>query len=108
MRRYFAFITFSTIGFGHYYIGDSSIGDTTLVLLTMFSGVAVLSGFIAIIWQTISKVRPPSNLRVTVRACVCVRWFNVALASGSSSPSLSRKLEILLLDLHRAGIVRNP
>eukprot|EP00037_Helgoeca_nana_P001658 m.28409 g.28409 ORF g.28409 m.28409 type:complete len:376 (-) comp12015_c0_seq2:343-1470(-) len=53
---YFAFITFSTIGFGHYYIGDSSIGDTTLVLLTMFSGVAVLSGFIAIIWQTISKI----------------------------------------------------
>eukprot|EP00038_Savillea_parva_P031677 m.89387 g.89387 ORF g.89387 m.89387 type:complete len:386 (+) comp9802_c0_seq2:355-1512(+) len=53
---YFAFITFSTIGFGHYYIGDSSVGDTTLVLVTMFSGVAVLSGFIAIMWQTISKI----------------------------------------------------
>eukprot|EP00035_Acanthoeca_spectabilis_P012835 m.232918 g.232918 ORF g.232918 m.232918 type:complete len:375 (+) comp15728_c0_seq2:188-1312(+) len=63
---YFAFVTFTTIGFGHYYIGDSSIGDTSLVLLALFSGVAVLSGFIAIVWQTISKILVKADTYIVV------------------------------------------
>ena len=40
--------------FGHYYVGDdTSVAHTALQLFTMFGGIAILSGFIAIMWQVL-------------------------------------------------------
>eukprot|EP00041_Stephanoeca_diplocostata_P017577 m.356439 g.356439 ORF g.356439 m.356439 type:complete len:215 (-) comp20753_c0_seq5:158-802(-) len=53
---YFAFVTFSTIGFGDYFIGDDNLGYTVLQLFTIFMGLAVLSALIAILQQTLHKI----------------------------------------------------
>lgn len=54
---YFSFITFTTIGFGDYVIeDDTKVQWTVLLIITVFCGLSVLSAFIAVLQNTLSKV----------------------------------------------------